>query len=218
VIFMRKFLLSTSLLANLAACVPPGPPPKDYSALNTSDPRSILIVPVVNNTTEVDAADTFFDTLAPPLGERGYYVFPVNLVRHTMDDSGIGDANLVAEASPMRVASLFGADAVLYAKVEQWNAQYILLSSSVTVEIHYTLKDGKTGATLWDQDETVVYQPQAANGGNPLADLIADALIAAITRAHPNYIPLANEANAQAFNTPNQGLPYGPYDTRHGGF
>jgi hypothetical protein len=215
---MRQFLLSASLLVSLAACAPPGPPSKDYSAFNTSNPRSILVVPVVNNTTQVDAADVFLDTLAPPLGERGYYVFPVNLVRHTMDDSGLGDANLVAQASPIRLASLFGADTVLYATVEQWSAQYIVISSSVTVRIHYTLKDGKTGATLWDQDETAVYQPQAANGGNPLADLIADAVIAAITRAHPNYIPLADQANAEAFNTPQQGLPYGPYDSKHGGF
>jgi len=215
---MRKFLLSVSLLASLAACAPPGPPPKDYTAFNTSNPRSILVVPVVNNTTEVDAADVFLDTLAPPLGERGYYVFPVNLVRHRMDDSGLGDANLVAKASPIRLASLFGADTVLYATVEQWDARYIVISSAVTVQVHYTLKDGKTGATLWDQDETVVYQPQAASGGNPLADLIADAVTTAITRAHPNYIPLADQANAEAFNTPQQGLPYGPYDSKHGGF
>jgi hypothetical protein len=215
---MRKFLLSVSLLASLAACAPPGPPPKDYTAFNTSNPRSILVVRVVNNTTEVDAADVFLDTLAPPLGERGYYVFPVNLVRHRMDDSGLGDANLVAKASPIRLASLFGADTVLYATVEQWDARYIVISSAVTVQVHYTLKDGKTGATLWDQDETVVYQPQAASGGNPLADLIADAVTAAITRAHPNYIPLADQANAEAFNTPQQGLPYGPYDSKHGGF
>jgi hypothetical protein len=214
---MRKFLLSVSLLASLAACAPPGPPPKDYTAFNTSNPRSILVVRVVNNTTEVDAADVFLDTLAPPLGERGYYVFPVNLVRHRMDDSGLGDANLVAKASPIRLASLFGADTVLYATVEQWDARYIVISSAVTVQVHYTLKDGKTGATLWDQDETVVYQPQAASGGNPLADLIADAVTAAITRAHPNYIPLADQANAEAFNTPQQGLPYGPYDSKHGG-
>lgn len=216
---MRKTLLSVSLLGCLAACTQPnGPAPKDYSTFNSASLRSILVVPVVNNTTQVDAASTFLDTLAPPLGERGYYVFPVNLVRHTMEDSGLGDANLVAQASPTQMARLFGADAVLYATVEKWDAQYIVISSSITVQIHYMLKDGKSGATLWDQDETTVYQPQGASSGNPLADLIADAVIAAITRAHPNYIPLANQANQQAFNTPQQGLPYGPYDGRHGGF
>jgi hypothetical protein len=217
---MRKLapLSALALAASLTACVQPPPPPKDYSALNASNPRSILIVPVVNNSTQVDAADTFLDTLAPPLGERGYYVFPVNLVRHTMNDSGLGDANLVAQAPAPRVAALFGADTVLYATVEKWDAQYILLNTTITVQIHYTLKDGKSGATLWDQDETTVYQPQGASGGNPIADLVADAIIAAITRAHPDYIPLANQANIIAFDTPNQGVPYGPYDSRHGGF
>ena len=211
-------LCTLTLVAGLTACATPGPAPKSYTAFNAASPRSILIVPVVNDTTQVDAADNFLATLAPPLGERGYYVFPVNLVQHVMDDSGLGDANLVANADPVRVASLFGADAVLYAKVEKWDALYVLLSSSVTVEIHYTLKSGKNGTTLWDQDVTTVYQPQAASGGSPLAALIADTIQAAIVRAHPNYIPLANQANAEAFNTANQGLPYGPYDDRHGGF
>jgi hypothetical protein len=215
---MRKSALSISLLAGLVACAPPGPAPKDYTSFNAASPRSILVVPVVNNTTQVDAASTFLDTLAPPLGERGYYVFPVNLVRHTMEDSGLGDANLVAQASATQVARLFGADAVLYTTVEDWDAQYVVVSSSITVRIHYTLKDGKSGATLWDQDETVVYQPQGAGSGNLLADLVVDAVVAAITRAHPDYIPLANQANTQAFNTPQQGLPFGPYDGRHGGF
>lgn len=215
---MRKCLLPLSLLAALSACAPPGPAPKDYTALTAANPRSILVVPVVNNTTEVDAAATFLDTLAPPLAERGYYVFPVNLVRNTMQESGLGDANMVAQSSTTRLASLFGADAVLYATVEKWDAEYIIFSSSITVDIHYVLKDGKTGAQLWDQDETVVYQPRTANGGNPLADLIVNAVVAAITRAHPDYIPLANQANAEAFNTPQQGLPFGPYDTKHGGF
>ena len=210
-------LLMLPLVASLVACVHP-PTPKDYTAYKAADPRSILIIPVVNNTTQVDAADTFLATLSQPLGERGYYVFPVNLVQHTMDDSGLGDADLVAKADPVRVASLFGADAVLYARVEHWDAQYALINTSVTVQIHYTLKDGKDGRTLWNRDVTTVYQPQGSSSGNPLADLIVDAIQAALVRAHPNFIPLANQANIIAFDTMNQGVPYGPYDTRHGGF
>jgi hypothetical protein len=218
--FSMRLLSGACALAvatSLTGCVTP-PPAKDYTVLNAAKPRSILVVPVVNNSTQVDAADNFLATLAPPLGERGYYVFPVNLVQHVMDNSGLGDASLVASANPTRVASLFGADTVLYATVEKWSTEYILFSSSTTVQIHYSLKSGKNGATLWDRDITTVYQPQGASGGNPLAALIADAIVAAIVRAHPNYIPLANQANVQAFDTTNEGLPYGPYDSRHGGF
>jgi hypothetical protein len=209
-------ILALPLMFVLAGCVKP-PMPQDYTAFHQSDPRAILVVPVVNDTAQVDAATNFLATLSQPLGERGYYVFPVNLVAHQMDDNGLGDADMVSKASPVRLAGLFGADSVLYARIERWDAQYVVVSTNVTVQVHYSLKDGKTGATLWDQDVTTVYSPQA-NGGNPLAVLIADAIMAAIERAHPNYIPLAQQANAIAFTTPNQGVPYGPYDDKHGGF
>ena len=44
----------------------------------------------------------------------------------------------------------------------------------------------------------MVYSPQANGAG--LAGPIADAIAAAITKAVPNYIPLARQANAQAIN------------------
>jgi hypothetical protein len=213
---MRKFLCIL-FIGLLAGCTN-APAPKDYTAFNAANPRSILIVPVINNSTQVNAADNFLATLPPFLAERGYYVFPVNLVEHLMDDSGLGDANLVANAPASRLANLFGADAVLYCTVEKWDAKYILFSTSVVVQVHYTLKDGKTGQTLWDQDTTTTWQPQNQNGGNPIANLIVDAIVAAVVRAHPNYIPVAQQANALALFTPNQGLPYGPYDDKHGGF
>lgn len=205
------------LMACLAGCVHP-PPPKNYAAFRAADPHAILIVPVVNDSSEVDASADFLATLSQPIADRGYYVFPVNLVKHVMDDSGLGDASLVAQAPAQRVARLFGADAVLYAKIDRWTAQYVFLSTTIIVKIYYVLKDGKTGRTLWDRHVKTVYQPQGASAGNPLAALIADAIAAAIERAHPNYIPLAQQTNIVAFDTPEQGLPYGPDSSKHGGF
>lgn len=182
----------------------------DYTALRTAKPRSILVVPVVNKTTQVDAADTFLSTLAFPIAERGYYVFPVNMVRRSMEDDGLSDADMVAGAPTQRLAGLFGADAVLYAEVEHWEAGYAVISTTTTVSVHYVLKSGKDGATLWENTVTTTYSPQAS-GGNIIAQLIADAIIAAIERAHPSYIPLANQTNTLAFNDANKGLLVGPY-------
>ena len=107
------------LVTALAGCQPM-PKPKDYAAFRAEAPRSILIVPVVNKSTQVDAPDTFLSTLPVPLAERGYYVFPVNMVKRTMEDDGLSDADMVSAADPKRLASLFGADAVLYASIDTW--------------------------------------------------------------------------------------------------
>jgi hypothetical protein len=46
-----------------------------------------------------------------------------------------------------------------------------------------------------------------------LAGLSANAIAAAITKAAPNYIPLAQQANGLAIMTKHIGLPAGPYDS-----
>jgi hypothetical protein len=60
------------------------------------------------------------------------------------------------------------------------------------------------------------YTPQASSSGNILADLVADVVIAAIEKADPKYIPLAQQANLAASSIPGQGVPAGPYSADYG--
>ena len=206
---MKRLLL---LAALAAACAKP--PGKDYSKLVSSSPRAILVVPVVNKSVDVDAADYFLSTLSVPLAERGYYVFPVNLVKRMLEDDGLSDAALVHGADPVRLCSLFGADAVLYVTIQQWTARYLVVSTQVTVEFDYLLKDGRTGEELWKEHQMRVFDSSAANsGGNsgPLGALIGSLIAAAATKAAPNYVPLAREANTTALAYPGPGIPAGPY-------
>jgi hypothetical protein len=57
------------------------------------------------------------------------------------------------------------------------------------------------------------YSPQNQNTGHPLANLIAAAVSAAMTRAAPNYIPLAQMANNNVFILGPTAIPDGPYRT-----
>jgi hypothetical protein len=132
------------------------PPMKDYTAFRAANPRSILVIPVVNNTNNVEAPGLFLSTLPIPVGERGYYVFPVNMVRRVLEDEGLSDPNLVHMADPARLCNLFGADSVLYVSIEAWTAQYMVITTQVTVEFDYVMKDGKTGETIWKERRRVV--------------------------------------------------------------
>lgn len=195
------------LLSFIAGCTTP----KDYTKFNSANLRSILIVPVVNRSVEVTASDYFLSTITIPVAERGYYIFPINLVKRVLEDNGLNDANLVHNASTAKLCELFGSDSVLYITIEKWDAKYLILTTQVTVELIYAIKDGKTGDTLWEDKQTMVYSPQSNSTGNPLADLIVMVVNAAVTKAAPNYIPLAQQANGNAFRYPGPGIPAGPY-------
>ena len=180
--------------------------PYDYSNLRAEKPKSVLVVPAVNRTVDVDAPDYFLSTISKPLAERGYYVYPVHAVKRVMEDDGLNDADLVHGADPARLGTLFGADAILYVSIERWDAQYIVLSTTVTVDFNYVMKSATTGATLWEGRQQLQYTPDDGGGG-----LIGAIVNAAIAKAAPNYIPLTQQANSMVLNAHHRGLPAGPY-------
>lgn len=212
----RAVAAGALLAACLSGCVTAGAR-KDYGKFLAANPRSILVVPVVNKSVDLNAPDYFLSTLAVPVGERGYYVFPVNLVKRLLEDDGLSDANLVHGAEPARLCKLFGADAVLYVSIERWEAKYVVLATQVVVEFEYLLKDGRTGDTIWQDHRSMVYSPSnsSGGGGGALGSLVAALVTAAVEKAAPSYMPLARQANAQTFAWPGPGFPAGPYRPEH---
>jgi hypothetical protein len=205
----RRLHLFVAIAVFVSGCATPQT--KNYAAFRAHSPRSILVLPVLNNTTSLTAQDYFLSTVSEPFAERGYYVFPAHMVRSLLEKEGLSDAGLIHNANPTRFGELFGCDSVLLIDIDKWESKYVLVTTSTDVKFHYRLASCTDGSTLWEDDQELTYSPQASNSGNPLADLIADAIVAAIEKAAPNYMPLAIQANTLAATTPGQGLPAGPY-------
>jgi hypothetical protein len=198
---IRALLFTAGLLSLLAGCAVKKP---DLSAFYAHRPRSIVVVPVVNESTEITAPTVFMSTITVPLAERGYYVFPVYLTGVLLQDLGLSEAGLIHQLPPQRFFDLFGADAVLLITIKDWSTKYLVLASSVVVDMEYVLKDTRTGMVLWESKQS--YHHDSGGGGN----LIAMAVSAAINALVTDYRPLAQQANNLVFLPPN-GLPAGPY-------
>src|SRR5690625_4981481 len=225
-----------ALTVMLSACATQ-PVHKTYpvtDAFKAGPPRSILIVPVLNQSVNVEAPQYFMSTISRPLAERGYYVFPVNLVENVLRRNGLADAYMVHHANTVALARLFGADAVLYITIDNWTAKYSLFETNVVVEFDYVLKSGYTGAVLWkahrrvshksdsgDDDDSGSFS-QDSGSGNILADMLwgvvedtVDNMVdAAVTKAFPDFMPMVKKANYAAFHENEDGIPIGPYRLR----
>ena len=199
-----KKLVSVLSLCLLAGCVTQ-PVKKDLSAFVAAAPRSILVVPTMNKSLDVDAPNYVLTTLPVPLAEKGYYVFPVNTSKYVLEQEGYYEGEKIHQMPPENLAKLFDADAILYVTINRWDAQYIILSPQVTVEFDYRVVN-RDGTELWKDTKRLVYTPQNNSGGG----LIGAMINAALTRAAPNYMPLTQQANHQAFYGP-QAFPDGPY-------
>lgn len=204
-----KWLLPL-LTVFLTGCVATAPK-KDLSSFQAAAPRSILVVPTVNKSLDVDAPNYLLSTLPVPLAEKGFYVFPVHTIKTVLEQEGFYEGDQIHAQPPEALAGMFGADSILYVRINRWDARYAFITTTVTVDFDYRIVY-KDGAELWQANQKMVYQPQNNNNaGSPMAALVAAAINAAVTRAAPNFMPLAKQANNEVFITGPNAIPNGPY-------
>ena len=176
---------------------------KDLSAFNTAAPRSILVVPAINISLNVDAPNYLLTTLTEPLAEKGFYVFPVNTVKFVLEQEGLYEAEQVHKQPPEALAKLFGADAVLYVTIKRWDVIGLIVTGTATVEFEYRMIS-KDGTEIWKSGAKRQYDAQS----NILTNMLALALKDPITSEH-KLLTLITHHNV--FVEGPNALPNGPY-------
>lgn len=203
----RFWLALVVILVHAVGCAKPG----DYRAFLDHQPASILVLPPLNSTAEVRAADAFLSTVTSPLAESGYYVFPIALVDQMLKENGVPTPGEMHQVPIKKLGEVFGADAVLYIVIKEWTTQYVVVSSSTEVLLEYRLVDVSSGVEMWRFEQRV----RQGKGGVSYAALVEVALDAVVSAATDRARDLAVMANNQAFFNPNHGVLKG---RRHPGF
>src|SRR5262245_58283091 len=124
-------------------------PPYDYTNYRAHPPRSILVLPPLNESTSVEGTYGYLSTVTEPIAERGYYVFPVAVIDQFMKDNGLPTPGEMQEAPLAKIVEVTGADAVLLLTLRQYGSQYHVVDSTTTVEVLAKLVDTRTGILLW---------------------------------------------------------------------
>ena len=87
--------------------------PTDYSALQSERPIRILVIPPDNQTPELKDTYTYLSTITKPLAERGYYVYPVDVVDQYFKSNGVSLAQEMNRVPIARLNERFSPDAIL---------------------------------------------------------------------------------------------------------
>jgi hypothetical protein len=195
-----------ALLPVLAGCATKKP--YDYTNFRAHPPRSVLVLPPLNQSTDIRATYGCLSTVTAPLAEMGYYVFPVVVVDHFMKENGLPTAGEMHQAPLDKIRDVFGADAVLYLNIKQYGSKYQVISSVTTVTLDGKLVDTKTGLVLWEGSATL---QQSSSSGNLLVDLIAAPIEQAVNSSSDQAHNVSGAVNFQLLATKDHGLLYGPY-------
>jgi len=197
-------LMAVSMM--LTGCVTK---PYNYTNFRAHPPRSILVLPPLNESTAVEGTYSYLSTATYPLAEMGYYVFPVAVVDHFLKENGMPTAGEMHQIPLVRVRDIIGADAVLYITLKQYGTKYVVISSVTTVALHGKLVDTQTGLVLWEGDG--LGQDNSGGSGNPIADLIAAAVTQVVNSSVDHGHTVCRVANANLFSLKDHGLLCGPY-------
>ncbi|MBD2783424.1 DUF799 domain-containing protein [Xenorhabdus sp. DI] len=151
---MKRFLGAMGALVLLVLTGCANHKPYDYSALRESKPKSILVLPAVNKSVEVQASGSFLSQVTYPLAESGYYVYPVAVVEETFRQNGVTEAQDIHNISYQKLYDIFGADSALYLNITQYGTQYQIINSDTRVSATARLVDLRTGKQLWSGGAT----------------------------------------------------------------
>lgn len=184
--------------------------PYDYSALIESKPRSILVLPPLNESVDVKAPYIFLSTISRPLAEKGYYVFPVAVIDTFLKENGLPEPAEMHQVPLDKLRENIGADAVFYVTINNWGQKYQVISSTTTVDASARLVDASSGETLWDTE--IKLAQGSSDGGGGLAGAIVGAIVEQIVDTKfDQTVAVSLQASTLAVNNEKRGLLEGPY-------
>ncbi|WP_150668128.1 DUF799 domain-containing protein [Pandoraea anhela] len=213
-----QWLTVAALAAVMSGCAVHQAKPYDYTAFKESKPKSILVLPPLNESPDIDATYSVLSQVTVPLGEAGYYVMPVALVDESFRQNGLTVAGDIHQVSPAKLREIFGADAALYIKITQYGTKYMVLDSATVVTVSADLVDLRNGAKLWSGAASASNNEGNNNSGGGLIGMLITAAVKQIVNSVSNAgYTVAGTANARLLSAghPN-GMLYGPRSPKYG--
>ena len=180
-----------------------------YPEMYEELPVTLLVMPPINNTANVDAKDLLYTSISRPLAEAGYYVIPPTLAMEVLRQESAYDAEMFIDKPLKPFYEFFGADAVIFSVIDTWAKQL----NGIQTTIRYIIKSTKTDQVLFDRtcdlylDLSVDSRTDKSQNKSLLGALL-DVALGALNTALTDQIEAARKANYYIFRD----LPVGKYD------
>lgn len=162
-----------------------------YAKMYDEKPLTFLVMPPINNTTDVDAKDYLFTSISRPIIENGYYVVPPMLSMEIMKAESAYDAELFIDGDQSVFRRYFGADAVIYTEINTWAKQ----GFGITTDLRYIMKSTVTNEVLFERSCHLHLDLSVSDSGNSVLGALFSLAASAINTAATDHIVAARKAN-----------------------
>ncbi|MDO4827210.1 MAG: DUF799 family lipoprotein [Bacteroidia bacterium] len=178
-----------------------------YAAMYENMPLTILVMPPINNTSNVEAKDLLYTSISRPLAEAGYYVISPLLAMDILKAESAYDAEMFIDKPLTMFREYFGADAVVFSQIDTWTKR----GFGIDTKIRYMIKSTASGDILFDRSCDLYLDLSENSGGHSILSTLVDLAVSAINTATTDHIVAARRANYYIFSD----IPRGKYSPEY---
>jgi hypothetical protein len=210
---MKRILLTLGIIAALmSSCTTQKQVARSeaYKGMYDQQLLTVLLMPPINRSTNVEAKEYFHSTLNVPIANAGYYVVPPFLSMEILKKESAYDTELFLNGSLNKFGEIFGADLALFTIIHRWDKSSI--GAKVNVEVEYIIKSTLTNEELYSRRGEVTYDTSINSGSSTGLGILVSMAASAINTAATKYVDVARTCNAYTFKD----LPAGKYSPDFG--
>ena len=178
-----------------------------YAKMYEEKPVTLLVMPPINNSTNVEAKDLLYTSISRPLVEAGYYVISPLLAMDVLKAESAYDSEMFFDAPLTTFQNYFGADAVVFSVIDTWAKK----GMGIETKIRYVIKSAYTNDTLFERSCDLYLDLSVDSGTNGLLGALVDLAASAINTAATDHIKAARKANYYILRD----IPRGKYSPEH---
>lgn len=162
-----------------------------YAKMYEEKPITLLVMPPINNSTNVEAKDLLYTSISRPLAEAGYYVISPLLAMDILKAESAYDSEMFFDAPLTSFQNYFGADAVVFSVIDTWAKK----GMGIETKIRYVIKSAYTNEILFDRSCDLFLDLSIDSGASGLLGALVDLAASAINTAATDHIMAARKAN-----------------------
>lgn len=202
---MKRIIAIILLAASVSSCgiVSQVTRESQYAAMYNDMPTTILVMPPINNTSNVEAKDLLYTSISRPLAEAGYYVISPLLAMDVLKAESAYDSELFIDGSLSMFKKYFGADAVVFSQIDTWAKR----GFGIDTKIRYIIKSTTSNEIIFERSCDLYLDLSHNSNGNSTLSILTDLAISAISTATTDHIEAARKANNYIFRD----IPRGKY-------
>lgn len=162
-----------------------------YAKMYEEKPITLLVMPPINNSANVEAKDLLYTSISRPLAEAGYYVISPLLAMDVLKAESAYDSEMFFDAPLTAFQNFFGADAVVFSVIDSWKKKGL----GIQTKIRYVIKSAYTNEILFDRSCDLYLDLSINSGTGGALGALIDLAASVINTAATDHIIAARKAN-----------------------